>query len=324
MSMLDSSVLSRRQLLGAGAALLAGGGLPAVAAERPLRVVASFSILADLAAQVAGPVAEVAALVGPDADAHVFQPSPADVRRLAQADLVVINGLGFEGWMTRLIGSAGYRGPVLTCTEGLRPRTAVAEADADHAGHAHAPQGAPAADPHAWQDIGHARHYVARIRDALIAARPAQAELLRSRARAYDDSLAALDRRIRADFAALAPAQRRVVSSHDAFGYFAAAYGIEFLAAQRWNTDSEPSAADIARLIRQIRRQQIRAVFVENVSDPRMVQRIARETGAVVGGTLHSDALSAPGGVADSYLKMMSHNAATLLAGLRGTVPVSR
>lgn len=330
MSMLDSSDLTRRASLGAMAALLGSALRPAVAADRPLRVVASFSILADLAAQVAGPVAEVSALVGPDADAHVFQPSPADVRRLAQADLVIVNGLGFEGWMTRLIGSAGYRGPVLTCSDGLKPRAAPVEAGQDHAGHAHAhghgaaQGGGGAPDPHAWQDIANARHYVARIRDALVTARPAQAELLRRRAAAYDAELAALDRRIRADFATLAPQQRRVVSSHDAFGYFAAAYGLEFLAAQSWNTDSEPSAADIARLIRQIRRQQIRAVFVENVSDARMVQRIARETGAVVGGTLHSDALSAPGGVADSYLKMMSHNAATLLAGLRGPAAASR
>ncbi|MFO1277065.1 MAG: zinc ABC transporter substrate-binding protein [Sphaerotilus natans] len=326
----DSSDLTRRASLGAMAALLGSALRPAAAADRPLRVVASFSILADLAAQVAGPVAEVSALVGPDADAHVFQPSPADVRRLAQADLVIVNGLGFEGWMTRLIGSAGYRGPVLTCSDGLKPRAAPVEAGQDHAGHADAhghgaaQSGGGAPDPHAWQDIANARHYVARIRDALVTARPAQAELLRRRAAAYDAELAALDRRIRADFATLAPQQRRVVSSHDAFGYFAAAYGLEFLAAQSWNTDSEPSAADIARLIRQIRRQQIRAVFVENVSDARMVQRIARETGAVVGGTLHSDALSAPGGVADSYLKMMSHNAATLLAGLRGPAAASR
>lgn len=330
MSMPDSSDLTRRASLGAMAALLGSALRPAAAADRPLRVVASFSILADLAAQVAGPVAEVSALVGPDADAHVFQPSPADVRRLAQADLVIVNGLGFEGWMTRLIGSAGYRGPVLTCSDGLKPRAAPVEAGQDHAGHAHAhghgaaQGGGGAPDPHAWQDIANARHYVARIRDALVTARPAQAELLRRRAAAYDAELAALDRRIRADFATLAPQQRRVVSSHDAFGYFAAAYGLEFLAAQSWNTDSEPSAADIARLIRQIRRQQIRAVFVENVSDARMVQRIARETGAVVGGTLHSDALSAPGGMADSYLKMMSHNAATLLAGLRGPAAASR
>ncbi|GAB1433831.1 metal ABC transporter substrate-binding protein [Sphaerotilus sulfidivorans] len=328
--MLDSSDLTRRASLGAMAALLGSALRPAAAADRPLRVVASFSILADLAAQVAGPVAEVSALVEPDADAHVFQPSPADVRRLAQADLVIVNGLGFEGWMTRLIGSAGYRGPVLTCSDGLKPRAAPVEAGQDHAGHAHAhghgaaQGGGGAPDPHAWQDIANARHYVARIRDALVTARPAQAELLRRRAAAYDAELAALDRRIRADFATLAPQQRRVVSSHDAFGYFAAAYGLEFLAAQSWNTDSEPSAADIARLIRQIRRQQIRAVFVENVSDARMVQRIARETGAVVGGTLHSDALSAPGGVADSYLKMMSHNAATLLAGLRGPAAAPR
>ena len=286
-------------LLGTGAAGAAGA-----APTRPLRVVASFSILADLVAQVAGPLAEVTALVGPDADAHVFQPAPADVRRLAQADLVVVNGLGFEGWMTRLISSAGYRGPVLTCTDGLPLR-------------APAPTAAPA-DPHAWQDPAHVRHYVARIRDALIAARPAEAGTLRQRAAAFDAELVALDRRIRAEIATLAPEQRRLVTTHDAFAAFAAAYGIEFLAAQGWNTDSEPSAGDVARLIRQIRRQQVRAVFIENVTDARLVERIARETGATVGGTLYSDALSAPSGPAGSYLRLMAHNVATLMAGLRG------
>lgn len=265
---------------------------------RPLRVVASFSILADLVAQVGGPAVDVTALVGPDADAHVFQPAPADVKRMAQADLVVVNGLHFEGWLTRLVKSSGFKGPVLVCSDGLPTRNAPA-------------------DPHAWQDLANARHYVARIRDALVAARPEQAAALRERAAAYTAQIDTLDRQIRADFAAIPADRRRVVTSHDAFGHFAAAYGIEFLSAQRWNTDSEPSAADVARLIRQVRQQRATALFVENISDPRMVQRIAKETGAVVGGTLYSDALSAPGTAADTYLKLFHHNAQTLLAGLR-------
>lgn len=294
-----STTTRRHWLVQAGAVALS----PLAAAQtaaRPLRVVASFSILADLVASVGGPDVEVHALVGRDADAHVYQPAPADVKRVAQADLVVVNGLHYEGWLTRLVQSAGFKGTVLVCSDGLTPRRRGADPD-----------------PHAWQDLASARHYVARIRDALVQARPAQADALRRRAAEYTAQIDALDRQTRADFAALPADRRRVVTSHDAFGYFAAAYGIEFLAAQRWNTDSEPSAADVARLIRQIRAQRAAALFVENISDPRLVQRIAQETGAIVGGTLYSDALSAPGTAADSYLKLFRHNAQTLLTGLR-------
>lgn len=291
---------TRRQWLLGAAAVALPLVVGAQTAARPLRVVASFSILADLVANVGGPDVEVHALVGRDADAHVYQPAPADVKRVAQADLVVVNGLHYEGWLTRLVQSAGFKGPVLVCSDGLTPRRMGADPD-----------------PHAWQDLASARHYVARIRDALVQARPAQADALRRRAADYTAQLDALDRQTRADFATLPADRRRVVTSHDAFGYFAAAYGIEFLAAQRWNTDSEPSAADVARLIRQIRAQRAAALFVENISDPRLVQRIAQETGAVVGGTLYSDALSAPGTAADTYLKLFRHNAQTLLAGLR-------
>ena len=303
---------SRRRWLGVTAAMATAPLATGVHAQaRPLRVVTSFSILADLVAQVGGPVVEVSALVGPDSDAHVFQPAPADVKRVAQADLVVVNGLHFEGWLTRLVKSSGFKGPVLVCSDGLPARKA---APGHSPGHDH---GHEATDPHAWQDLANARHYVARIRDALVAARPEQAAALRERAAAYTARIDTLDRQIRADFATIPADRRRVVTSHDAFGHFAAAYGIEFLSAQRWNTDSEPSAADVARLIRQIRAQRATALFVENISDPRLVQRIARETGAVVGGTLYSDALSAPGTAADTYLKLFHHNAQTLLAGLR-------
>lgn len=312
--------MGRRRAIGAlaaGAVAAASGLARAQAgAARPLRVIASFSILADMVRQVGGPAVEVVSLVGPDADAHVFQPAPADVRRVAQAELVVVNGLHFEGWMTRLVGASGYRGPVRVCTDGLVPRR-MAPAVAAH-GHGHDHAGPAPADPHAWQDLAHARHYVARIAEALVAARPAEAEALRRRAADYLSRIEALERRLRAEFAALPADRRRVVTSHDAFGYLAAAHGLTFLAARGWNTDSEPSAADVARLIRQIRQQRATAVFVENITDARLMQRIAQESGAVVGGTLRSDALSAPGGPADTYLKMMELNARTLLAGLRG------
>lgn len=266
---------------------------------RPLRVVASFSILADMAREIGGSAVEVAALVGPDSDAHVFQPSPADARRLANAELVVVNGLGFEGWMDRLVRSSGYRGPVLVASEGVPVRRMGREPD-----------------PHAWQDLANAQRYAANLRDAMARARPASAAEIGQRCASYIERLQALDREVRARFDAVPRQHRRAISSHDAFGYFGAAYGIEFLAPQGMNTDSEASAASVARLIDQIRREDVRAVFVENISDPRLVQRIAREGGGIVGGRLYSDALSAPGTEADTYLKLFAHNATTIASAL--------
>lgn len=266
---------------------------------RPLRVVASFSILADMAREIGGSAVEVAALVGPDSDAHVFQPSPADARRLANAELVVVNGLGFEGWMDRLVRSSGYRGPVLVASEGVPVRRMGREPD-----------------PHAWQDLANAQRYAANLRDAMARERPAIAAEIGQRCASYIERLQALDREVRARFDAVPRQHRRAISSHDAFGYFGAAYGIEFLAPQGMNTDSEASAASVARLIDQIRREDVRAVFVENISDPRLVQRIAREGGGIVGGRLYSDALSAPGTEADTYLKLFAHNATTIASAL--------
>lgn len=286
------------------AALLALATLAAWArppGETPLRVVASFSILADMAREVGGDAVEVAALVGPDADAHVFEPRPADARRLAGADLVVVNGLGFEGWLDRLVVASGYRGPVQVASDGIAPRTL-----------GHGP------DPHAWQDLTLAQRYVAHLRDAMARARPARAVLFEARAADYLARLQRLDGEVRARFDAIAPARRRVITSHDAFGYFGAAYGIEFLAPQGANTASEPSAAAVARLIDQIRGEKVRAVFIENITDPRLVERIARESGVHVGGRLYSDALSRPGTQADTYLRLFDHNAATLAAALHG------
>lgn len=286
----------RRRLLGA---TLAAAALPLRAAPEAPRVVVSFSILADMARELVPAGFEVSALVGPDADAHVFEPRPADGRRLAQAGLVVVNGLGFEGWIDRLVAVSGYRGPVVVASRGVATR-----------------QAGSGVDPHAWQDLALARRYVDNLAEALAARWPAQAAEIQARRNDYAARLQALDAQVRARLGAVPRAQRRVISSHDAFGYFGAAYGVDFLAPQGWNTHSEPSAAAVARLLRQIREQGVRALFVENISDPRLIERIAREGGVKVGGTLYSDALSGPAGPAPSYLKLFEHNARTLADAL--------
>lgn len=286
----------RRRLLGA---TLAAAGLPLRAAPDAPRVVASFSILADMARELVPAGFEVSALVGPDADAHVFEPRPADGRRLAQAGLVVVNGLGFEGWIDRLVAVSGYRGPVVVASRGVATR-----------------QAGRSVDPHAWQDLALARRYVDNLAEALAARWPAQAAEIQARRSDYAARLQTLDAQVRTRLGTVPRAQRRVISSHDAFGYFGAAYGVDFLAPQGWSTHSEPSAAAVARLLRQIREQGVRALFVENISDPRLIERIAREGGAKVGGTLYSDALSGPAGPAPSYLKLFDHNARTLADAL--------
>jgi len=264
------------------------------------RIVASFSVLADMARELAPAGIEVAALVGPDADAHVYEPSPADGRRLAQADLVLVNGLGFEGWIERMVQVSGYRGPLVQASRGIQAR-----------------QAGGAADPHAWQDLAQARHYASNLSAAFAQRWPQQRAEIGRRGAAYVARIDQLDAQVRAWLGAVPRAQRRVVSSHDAFGYFGAAYGVDFLAPQGWNTHSEPSAAAVARLIRQIKHDGVRAIFIENISDPRLVERIAREGGVRVGGTLYSDALSKADGPASTYLKMIEHNARRLADALR-------
>lgn len=300
---------SRRSWLQAAALVLATPASRLQATDRP-RVVASFSLLADMVREVAPPEFEVSALVGPDADAHVFEPRPADARRLAQADLVVVNGLGFEGWIDRLVRASGYRGTVVVASHGIRPRQGAGHAHAHGHGHGHGP------DPHAWQDLAQARRYVANVADALAARWPAHEPQVRERAAGYLGRIDRLDAQVRQWLGAVPRAERRVITSHDAFGYFAAAYDVDFLAPRGWTTSSEPSAAAVARLVRQVREQRVRALFIENISDPRLIERIARETGARVGGTLYSDALSGPEGPAGTYLKLFEHNARTLAAAL--------
>jgi zinc/manganese transport system substrate-binding protein len=299
-------MLTRRIVL---AAALAAAPLGALA-DAPLRVVASFSILDDMVAQVGGGRIALTTLVGPDGDAHVYQPTPADARAVAAADLVVVNGLGFEGWIDRLIAASGYAGPVVVASDGVA--TLVVDGEGEH-GHAHAD-----VDPHAWQSLAAARVYVANIAAALGAADHAGADDYAAARDAYLAEIAALEDETRAALAALPPARRVVVTSHDAFGYFARDHGLEFLAPQGLSTEAEASAQDVAALIAQIRERAIPAIFVETIADPRLLRQIERETGARIGGALYSDALSGPDGPAPSYLDMMRHNLRTLTEALAG------
>jgi zinc/manganese transport system substrate-binding protein len=277
---------------------LACFAFPAVAQEK-LAVVTTFSILGDFVQNVGGSRIALTTLVGPDGDAHVYSATPADARKVADAKVVFTNGLGFEGWMERLVKASGTKAPLVAATKGIKPR-----AMGGGQGHGHSPE----ADPHAWQSVANVKTYIANIRDALISADTAGKAEYEANAAAYVAKLDVLEKDIRSAVASIPAARRKIITSHDAFGYFRAAYGVEFIAPQGVSTETEASARDVARIIRQIKAQKIPAVFLENVSDPRLVRRIADETGAKIGGTLFSDALSGPQGSAPTYIDMMRHN----------------
>jgi len=303
-----------RRLLYLVALLVLLGASPALA---QIKVVTSFSILADMVRNIGGDRVDVVSLVGPDGDAHVYEPTPADARAVAAAQLVVVNGLGFEGWVDRLVHAAGRVGPIVVAAEGTPVRMSTAREHA-HAGHAHGGPyaGGPAPDPHAWQDLAKSPVYVRNIVDGLARIDPANATTYRNDAARYLARLAELDAWVRQQIATLPPERRKVITSHDAFGHFGDAYGLTFVAPSGYSTESDPTARGIARLIAQIRRENIRAIFIENMSNPRIIQRIADETGVAIGGRLYADALSRPGGPADSYEAMFRHNVAILLSGL--------
>lgn len=324
--------------------------LPASAFAEPVKAVATFSILGDMVAEVGGERVAVTTLVGPGGDAHVYQPTPRDARTVAEADVVFINGLGFEGFLERLIEAAEYKGTVVTAAATVKPiesseeedheeshaeagheadddhghdhgaeKTAEAvhasdqghDAHDDHAGHDHGDL-----DPHAWQSVANAVLYVEEIREGLCAVDVEGCPTFEANAARYTAELMALDAEIRSRIGAVPPAQRFVVTSHDAFGYFGAEYGVQFLAPQGISTDSEASAQDVAGLIRQIRETGVKTVFLEAMVDPRLIEQIGREGGATVGGQLFSDALSAPGGGGESYIAAMRHNVDALVRGM--------
>lgn len=271
---------------------------PLHAAER-LNVVASFSILADFVRNVGGDRINLTTLVGADSDVHVYTPAPSDAKRIADAKLVIVNGLGLEGWLPRLVQSSGAKAQVVTASAGIAPLKLGS-----------------AADPHGWQSVPNAKIYVTGIADALAAADPDDAELFRAQAKAYLEKLETLDHEVREAVAKIPQERRKVISTHDAFGYFAAEYGVQFIAPLGVSTETEPSARDIATIIGQIKAQKIPAVFLENISDDRLIRRISAETGSKVGGTLISDGLTGEKGPAPTYIDMVRHNIKALTSAL--------
>jgi len=320
-------------LLGAAALTLSS----AARAEAPLDVVASFSILGDMVENVGGEHVDVTTLVGPDGDAHVFSPSPLDARAVGEADLFVVNGLHFEGWLDRLVEASGYAGPIVVASQGIdalsfdEERTAHdhgheghghrqddshAGHDHDHshgdshAGHDHGPE-----DPHAWQDLQNGKQYVKNIRDALIEADPAHADDYRDNAAQYLDAIDRLDDEIHQRISEIPEANRVLITNHDAFGYFANAYGLDVLSPVGLSTAAQPSAADMAKLIRQIQKRDVKALFLENMTNPALLEQLSNETGVAIGGTLYAGALASEG-EASTYLGMFKHNVDELTQAL--------
>ena len=300
--------LPRRFLL-ASATALALLGSHAHAADK-LPVTASFSILGDLVRVVGGDRVAVTTLVGPNEDAHVFEAKPADAKTLLASRLVVTNGLGFEPWAGKLIKSAGYKGETVVAAKGVKARHM--EEEKGHASHGH-----EETDPHAWQNPSNVVVYVRNIAAGLSKVDAAGASTYQANAEAYVKELHALDTWTKEQMAAIPAAKRKVITSHDAFGYFSAQYGVKFLAPQGVNTETEPSAKQVAQLIQQIQREKIRAVFVENMSNPKLIAQLSKDAGATLGASLYADALSAADQPGATYLQMMRHNVTQLVAGMK-------
>ena len=332
MSLAYLSSRPSRWLVGVSALL----ALPAAIASERVQVVTSFSILADMVENVGGEHVEVTSLVAADGDAHVYSPSPGDARSLANADLVVFNGLLFEGWMERLISASDYSGALVTATDGIEP-LAFAEHegheehahddhahedpghdehdhddhghDDPHAGHDHGDE-----DPHAWQDMQQAKVYVANIRDGLIAADADNEDAYRANAEQYLEEMAEVDAEIHALIDEI-PASTSVITGHDSFGYFSSAYGVNFLSPVGLSTEADPSGASMAALVDVIEQENVQALFHENMTNQSIITQLAEETGLPIAGTLYADALASEG-EASTYLGMMRHNAQVLHAAL--------
>lgn len=306
-------------------------------AATPLKVVTSFSILGDIVANVGGDKIEVITLVGPDGDAHVYEPSPADAKKVSNADLVVVNGLGFEGWLDRLVKASGYKGRIVVASDGVKPRAMEAEEDHDHKhgkeqkeakGHEHEHVRSHAEahhhghdhgniDPHAWQSLANGKIYTSNIAKALAEIDPANASAYQQAEVAYLAELDALDTWAKAQFAQIPEQKRRMITSHDAFGYLGESYGVQILSPVGVSTASEPSAGEVKKLIRQINQEKIKAVFVENISDRRMVEQIAKESKVSVEGELYSDALSKKDGPASTYTNLFRSNVSKIVTAMK-------
>ncbi|RWF14635.1 MAG: metal ABC transporter substrate-binding protein [Mesorhizobium sp.] len=283
------------------------------ALAEPLKVVASFTIIADFAKNVGGDRINLTTIVGPDGDAHVYEPSPADAVAMASADVVLVNGLYFEGFLQRLVDASATKATIAVLTKGVTPinfKPEFAVADAAEGAHT---DGETATDPHAFQSIANAKIYVKNIADA------AGCDSYNANAAAYTAKLDAVEGQVKAAIQSIPEEKRVVITSHDAFGYFEKAYGLTFLAPEGVSTESEPSAADVAKLVSQVKQDKAAAVFIENITNARLIEQIASETGIKVGGTLYSDALSQPDGPASTYVDLMHNNIAQIKGAILGS-----
>lgn len=285
--------------LAASAALIVALVSPAHAEK--LKVVASFSILGDMVQQVTGDKASVTTIVGPDADAHVYTPNADDAKAVKQADVIFVNGIGFETWSKALIDNSGTKAKVFVATDGITPLKVEGEVD-----------------PHAWNSLTNGVVYIRNIEKALSKVDAKNAAAYKTNADAYVAKLEALDKSTKRALSALPKDRRTVVTAHDAFGYLASSYGLKFLAPVGIDTEAEPSAKDLAKLIDQLKQEKVAGLFVENITSPALVKQISKETGLKIGGRLFSDALSEKGGPATSYLAMFNHNLKVILAALKG------
>lgn len=302
------------------AVLASGLNCTAVLAQDKIPVIASFSILGDLVHQIGGEHVSVTTLVAANGDAHVYQPTPQDTIRLTKSKLFVVNGLGFEGWMERLVSASHYKGKVITVSTGIQPLAFAGEEDEHHEEKGNHDEDAhqhTGLDPHAWHSIPNTIRYVHNIADGLSQIDPAHKGDYQSNAANYVQQLEQLDKSLLQEFSALPAEKRKMITSHDAFGYLSHRYQITTIAPQGVSTESEASASDVAKIIKQIRKEQIKALFVENISDPRLMQQISKETGIQPGKPLFSDALSDEKGPASTYLDMMRYNTEQILAALK-------
>lgn len=290
----------------------------AAISAQPLKVVASFSIIGDFAKNVGGDRIELTTLVGPDGDAHVYEPSPADAVTMSKADVVLVNGLQYEGFLQRLVDASATKASIVELTNGIDPLDMAV-------GHEHEGNGAAVnhhqggLDPHAFQSVANAKVYVGNVAGAFCAADAAGCETYKANAARYTAALSEAEAFIKASVEAIPADKRTIITSHDAFGYFENAYGLTFLAPEGISTEAEASAADVAALIRQVREEKASAIFVENITNPRLIEQIATETGVTVGGTLFSDALSKAGGPAPTYIDMMKNNIGTIKGAILGS-----
>ncbi|AJJ20936.1 MULTISPECIES: metal ABC transporter substrate-binding protein [Yersinia] len=275
-----------------------------LAMAKTVEAVASFSILGDIVQQVGGEHVNVVTLVGPDGDPHGFAPMPKNSKQLSNADVVFVSGLGLEGWLERLISASGYKGQVVVASTGVDTRKMDEE-------------GKMVTDPHAWNSMANGIKYANNVMNALIVADPEDADYFRKRGGEYIQQLEKLDAYAKAQFAAIPLDKRKVLTSHDAFGYFSQEYGVSFLSPVGFSTEAEASASDVAALIKQIKQEKIKTYFIENQTDPRLVKQIATASGAKAGGELYPEALSPAGGPAATYAEAFKHNVDTIVGSMK-------